>query len=171
MALVTQTEIRDNCINNANFNTALIKDETIKIAELLHVKSVLGDIFYYDVALNSGNYSNLLDGVDYVNDAGYILHFEGLKKVICYYALYEALPYVFTQLTNQGLMINDTEFSNNVSTKERASFRSTILTQANMLRDELMDYIHSEINTYTLYSYINDGLESVTLIGGLVLES
>jgi len=167
--LVTQAEIVSNCINNKNFSTSLIKDQYIETAELQHVKPVLGSDFYYDIVNDESSYSTLLNGGTYTTSDSKTYSFQGLKKTICFFAFFESLPYIFTQITNQGLMQNNTEFSNNVSKDQRADYRNTIYSQAQSLMNEVKEYIHENLETYTLYSLGTDKSETVKIIGGLIL--
>ena len=165
MALITAAQAITYSMNNANFSADLINDNLIEVTELNHVKAALGSDFYYDVINDTATYATLLNGGTYTDSEGYTKSFQGLKKALGFFVKYEALPELMLQITNLGLQVNNSEFSNSASSAQRAEIRETALRQANALMDECLEYLDEKVSTYTRYKK-----GTYKTIGGIILE-
>jgi len=149
-----------NIINNKNFDDDnLVKSTYMRVAELKHVRPVLGETLYDDIDTNaSGTGYSTLKSL-YLDD------------VIAYYTVYESLPFIQLQITDKGLMVNTSETSNQATSEQRAELRNSILSQANVLRDRMMEYIKDNVTTYTLYDSGENQNLTTTVIGGIILDT
>ena len=105
MPLITKSEVISRCITNANFDTHLIKDTFIEIAELNHVKPFLGEDLYD--ACVAGGYVTLVN--DYI------------QPMLIYYALVDYLPFSAFQVKNGGIFKHISENAES-ATKEEIDF-------------------------------------------------
>jgi hypothetical protein len=165
-AIITQAEVVSLALNNANINTALIKDSILEASELQHIKPLLRDVFYYDILQNAANYTELLSGGTYVDRQGYTRTFRGLKKACAMYAKYELIPELYFQMTNLGLQVARSEFSSTGSDSQRAAYRLTVKSQADTLMNEVIEYLSEKRATYTLYR-ISDKRR---VFGGIIMK-
>ena len=145
-------------INNKTFDyTNMIKDSYINIAELKHIKPVLGATLYDAIVAAPSSYTTLISGY--------------LKETIAYYVVYESLPYINLQITDKGLMLNDSETANQAQDKQRGELRNSLLSMGDSLRDNMMEYINDNKTTYTLYDTTEDISKNIKVIGGIILDT
>ena len=62
--------------------------------------------------------------------------------MMCWYILYEALPQVRNKVTSQGIMVNDTEFSQQSSRTDYGALRNSILSTAERWKSDLKQYVN-----------------------------
>lgn len=132
---MTAAEIVTEVVPHSSFDTTLIANEIIS-AQRKHVREFLGEDYYED----------LLDKVENstMNAADTTLMDEYIKPMLARYVLFEALPQVRLNLTSQGVMINDTEFSNQSSHKDWSMLRSKYLNDAEFWREDAIRFIKDE---------------------------
>lgn len=138
-------------INNKNFDyTNLIKDSYIEIAEYKHIKPILGAEFYDLVNTTPSSYATLVNTY--------------LKKLIAYYTVYEAMPFLNLQITDKGIMVNNSEQASQASSEQRSELRSSLLSLAETLRNEMIEYMKDDETNYE-----SGDSETTRILGGIIL--
>lgn len=138
-------------VNNKNFDYEnLIKNSYIRSAEIKHVKPILGADFYDKVDATPSSYSTLINNY--------------LKELIAFYTLYESLPFLNVQVTDKGIMINDSETANQGSSAQRAELRMAVLSMAEALRDATITYMEENETDYE-----SEDTNTTRIIGGIIL--
>ena len=144
-------------INNKTFDYAnMIKGSYIKSAELKHIKHVLGETFYDAIDATPASYATLMSGY--------------LKEAIAWYTVYESLPFLNIQITDKGIMLNDSETANQAQDKQRGELRNSLLSIADSFRDDMMTYINDNKTLYPLYDTTEDLTKTTKIIGGIILN-
>jgi hypothetical protein len=137
-------------VNNKNFDyTNLIKNSYIRSAELKHVKPILGADFYKLVDTTPSSYATLINSY--------------LKELIAFYTLYESLPFLNVQVTDKGIMINDSETANQGSSAQRAELRMAVLSMAEALKNDTIEYMKENESDY------ENEKPRTKIIGGIIL--
>tara|TARA_R110001606_G_scaffold79383_3_gene183333 strand:+ start:251 stop:727 length:477 start_codon:yes stop_codon:yes gene_type:complete len=124
MALITNTEVIDRAMTNANFDTHLIKTTFIEIAELNHVKPFLGEKLY-----------NLVAGGGYVTLLPYI------KDYLAFCVKFEILPDITYNTTSQGVVDNLADFTSPVNEKKLNYLRQETYKKAETFKKKMHLYL------------------------------
>lgn len=131
MALITKAEVVAKAMTNANFDTHLIKDTFIEIAELNHVKPFLGEDLY-----------NAVSGGGYVSLLPYI------KDYLAFCVKFEILPDITYNTTSQGVVDNIADFTSPVSEKKLNYLRQETYKKAETFKKKMEKYLD---DNHTLY--------------------
>ena len=131
MALITNTEVIDRAMTNANFDTHLIKTTFIEIAELNHVKPFLGEDLY-----------NAVVGGSYVALLPYI------KDYLAFCVKFEILPDITYNTTSQGVVDNIADFTTPVSEKKLNYLRQETYKKAETFKKKMHLYLDANAKLY-----------------------
>jgi hypothetical protein len=136
--LITKAEVVSEVIPNSNFDTALIKDSTILIAEIAHLKSSLGNYFWGE--LRKGQQEGTLDA----NETALLNQY--IKPCLAYYVKYEALNDTQYNMTSSGIVTNDDDFSIPVDDDEMGIVKEDVYRKAEILRRDLESWLSDSAN-------------------------
>ena len=155
--LITQTKVIEISFNEQNFGTAKIKDCDILVAQLNHIKPIIGNDFYYDLLANidnlSDDYKNLMDNY--------------LLPCLAYYTKYVAMPDIVNSLSNKGVQLLNSEFSQHAQPKECERLEKSAYDKAVVLRDSMMEFINNNLVKFPKYVLLPT--KKLTRRGGIVL--
>lgn len=132
MPLITKSEVISRCITNANFDTHLIKDTFIEIAELNHVKPFLGEDLYN--ACVGGSYVTLVN--DYI------------KNYLAFCVKFEILPDITYNTTSQGVVDNLADFTSPVDPSKLNYLRQETFKKAETYKKKMEKYLDDNITLY-----------------------
>jgi len=132
MPLITKSEVISRCITNANFDTHLIKDTFIEIAELNHVKPFLGEDLYD--ACVAGGYVTLVN--DYI------------KNYLAFCVKFEILPDITYNTTSQGVVDNLADFTSPVDPSKLNYLRQETYKKAETYKKKMEKYLDDNITLY-----------------------
>lgn len=129
--LITAEEVVNLAIvgGNLDFDESQVKNQII-VAQRQYIRDVLGEDYY----------DEFLDGSANTTEDTTLLE-KFIKPCLAYYTVYEALPFIKTHITDQGLMMNETEFSSDIDSKRYDYLRRDVLRKAEMWESELKRYI------------------------------
>jgi len=130
--LITPEEVSENAINDNYFDTAYF-DNYILTTQRKYVKEVLGVEFYNEILTQVEGASLTADNTIIVNNF--------IKPMLAHYVVYEVYSKIHTQLTNQGVMENNTERSNQVESFEYSQSRDFYINKADFWRTDMIEYI------------------------------
>ncbi len=74
-----------------------------------------------------------------------------LAPALSFYAVYQALPFHWAAIVNKGVTIRESENSKGVDIKDIAQLRRWILNDADILRNQLIDFLHRHKDDYPLW--------------------
>lgn len=144
--MMTSTEVSEQAINDTYFDTAYF-DKYILTSQRKYVKSVLGVDYYNELLTEIEGNSLTADNTIIVDDF--------IKPMLAHYIVYEVYSKVHTQLTNQGAMENDTEYSDQAKSFEYSQSRDFYINKADFWKKDMIDYIKeakdSDSSKFPLY--------------------
>lgn len=179
-ALITNLEVKTLTILNSDFDETILTDNFILKAQETNLKYILTENLYYDLVINPTNYTDLINGKDYVY-SGYNRRYLGLKKCLAYFVMVEALPFIWEQITGSGLYKNNRETSTSSALNEMEMAKGKLLILAQSEGDNIQKFIIENSNSYPLYtgfgynlkdgfSHLNENLTGQKrIIGGMIL--
>ncbi len=144
--IITSSEVSEQAINDNYFDTAYF-DNYILSTQRKYVKNALGKDFYNEILTQVESASLTSDNTIIVNDF--------IKPMLSHYVVYEVYSKIHTQLTNQGVMENNTEQSSQVKSFEYSQSRDFYINKADFWKKDLIDYIKeakdSDPNKFPLF--------------------
>lgn len=75
-----------------------------------------------------------------------------LAPALSFYAVYQALPFHWAAIVNKGVTIRESENSKGVDIKDIAQLRRWMLNDADILRNQLIDFMHRHKENYPLWN-------------------
>lgn len=135
----------------------------IEDAELRYVKPILGDTFYNNLVS-----TKLTDSCNYNEDKGALIYkyantqsvdtkeylFKKYLYKLCALAVYhQALPFIGVKSTNQGVMLNNTEFAQNVGFEGIRFLQQQIMDNISARQAELTKYLEAKKDIFDQYGY------------------
>ena len=158
MNLITATDIRavrdlSNQIKDSKINP-LISD-----AEISDLKPLLGDVLFFDIKKNPANYTDLLDGCEYVVNGFNLYHF-GIKRLLCELAY---VRYMFDSgdvSTPFGVVNKDFENGTKISREREKELSNLRKKTANDYWLDIERYLVCNKDLYTLYKGTQEQLRT-----------
>ena len=156
--LITASEVVTKSFTNQATDLALISDEIITIAELAHIKPMLGLDMYEE--LKTQNHNSTLTA------ANTTLVTDYLKDALAWYVRFEVMNEIQFNTTSAGLVINSSEFSSAASAEQFNQMKSDTFRKAQVLSDDMLAYImhDDQNNDYPLFG--QDGDTSMPVLDG-----
>jgi|TARA_R100000482_G_scaffold122207_3_gene69395 hypothetical protein len=148
--LITASEVVTKSFTNQATDLALISDEIITIAELAHIKPMLGlDMFE---ELKTQNHGGTLTTAN----SDLLTHY--LKPALAWYVRFEVMNEIQFNTTSAGLVINSSEFSSAASAEQFNQMKSDTFRKAQVLSDDMIAYImhDDQNNEYPLFGQDGD---------------
>lgn len=139
MALITAAEIISLLLPNKNLDPALIEKQ-IEPTQRKHIRPRVGKTLYETLiggSLSSDN-QTLVDSY--------------IKKTLANFVMLESLPLIRAQVSNQGVMNNDTEFGKQSSKDEYAYLRQKFDNDGQFEANEMAKYICENLSKYPTYN-------------------
>lgn len=114
----------------------------IYIVQELHIEPVLGEPLMTELKYQIDN-----DELTAENSALIVKAAPALS----FYAVYQALPFHWASIVNKGVTIRESENSKGIDVKDIAQLRSWIKNDADLLRDQLIDFMCRNKSDYPLW--------------------
>jgi len=161
--MITQSDIVTYCINDSNFDTSLITDEMIRLSQERHFRPLVGDELYSKIVLNETTYSSLINGETYTYNT-HTYQWRGIKQMLCWFALGDALPLIHEQIRNLGVRIGRDETSEAGSLEK---IRNYCYQMARSYENGMYEYIYRKADSVSIY----DNLIKIDkrIVGDIVL--
>ncbi len=168
--LITATEVIDRAFTNSNTDTALLPDIKIEIAQEEYIRPVLAG----DLDADESLYQEIVD-----QEAGGTLTAANttllgyIKDCLAFYVLYVVYEDIIVNSTSLGAQVNFSDFSQPASDSQRSDAKTSILRNANTMRDKMIRFIEDDanINDYPLYKRGHNITNSTSIRGGIVMGS
>lgn len=146
--VITSQTVREQVITDISFDHSYF-DKYIELAQAKYLKPALGKDFYNDY-LN--NYLTLSAPYQTLKD-------DFIDKLLSYYIVYEAFPEIRDKLTNQGVMHNRSEFTEQTPSFDYGQLRSTYNYNGNFWVNEMIEFILENPTDYPLFGHDCDSDE------------
>jgi hypothetical protein len=125
MNLITADEVKQLTTIEQNLSNDILFPQ-IEVAQLNHIKPVLGDTLYEALKTNPSQYSELYDKI---------------KRPLAFWVFYESAVFLWLRMTNKGLMKRTSEYAENVSSEDFKFFRNEIREYAKEHTNILIQYL------------------------------
>lgn len=132
--LATAGEVISQSFTNANTDPYLISDDTIVMAELAHIKSLLGVKFYGELKEQNNNGTLTAD-----NQA---LMTYYLIPALCWMSRFEVILEIQNNSSSAGIVTNLDEFAAAVNPAELNVYRQSTYRKGQLFLADMMDYIN-----------------------------
>ena len=146
--IITDVEAATLAINDVNFDEAYFTNY-ILTTQRKYIKPVLGEDFY----------NQILDQIETasVSADNAVLLDSFIENMLAHYIVYVCYSKVHIQITNQGSMLNDTEFGTQGKSGDYAQSRDFYISFADDIKVTMIDYIkESKADDSTKYPLFND---------------
>jgi hypothetical protein len=132
--LATAGEVISQSFTNANTDPYLISNDTIVMAELAHIKSLIGVKFYGELKLqnNAGT----------LTTANQDLMTYYLIPALCWMTRFEVILEIQNNSSSAGVVTNLDEFAAAVSPAELNVYRQSTYRKGQLFLTDMMDYIN-----------------------------
>ena len=140
--VITAQTVRELVVTDISFDHSYF-DKYIELAQAKYLKPALGKEFYNSYLAQSPTFST----------ANGILKDNFIDKLLSYYIVYEAFPEVRDKLTNQGIMHNRSEFTEQTPSFDYGQLRSTYNYNGNFWVNEMIEYILDNPTDYPLFGH------------------
>ena len=159
--IVTIAEVASECIPNSSFDSEVFSNYILP-TQRQYLRDLLGET-YYNTILTS------VETTTWVTE-NETLYDNFIKPMMCWYILYEALPQVRNKVTSQGIMVNDTEFSQQSSRTDYGALRNSILSTAERWKSDLKQYVKDiQEDNSSAYPDYDDGKDESSNKYGFIL--
>ena len=125
----------------------------ILAAQLVDVKSVLGNPLYTDLIANRYDvkYKDLLEGGTYTNSNNNTVTFQGLKAALACYTYARYMMSKNAVDTPFGMVAKTNEYSEKADASIVHTIASAKRSEATAYLNECIEYIKNNLTTYTMY--------------------
>jgi len=159
--IVLTSDIVTECVPDASFDEEVFTNYILP-AQRSYLRDLLGED-YYNTILTS------VETTTWVTEDE-TLYDNFIKSMMCWYVLYDALPQVRNHITSQGIMVNNTEFSQQSSRTDYGALRNSILAQAERWKKDLKQYIKDiQEDNSSAYPDYDDGKDESSNKYGFIL--
>lgn len=115
----------------------------ICIAQELYIEPILGNALMDELKAQVGANNLTTPNSDLI---------VRLAPALSFYAVYQALPFHWAAIVNKGVTIRESENSKSIDIKDIAQLRRWMLNDADILRNQLIDYMHRHKENYPLWN-------------------
>ena len=137
--LASAEEVISQSFTNSNTDPYLISNDTIVMAELAHIKPLLGVKFYGELKKqhNTGNYPT----VGGLSENNQNLMDYYLIPALCWMSRFEVILEIQNNSSSAGIVTNLDEFASAVSNDELNVYRQSTYRKGKLFLADMMDYI------------------------------
>ena len=132
--LITAGEAIDKTFTNKNTDPVLVSDNTIILAELAHLRPILGDDFYGELKLQHNN------GTLTVANSDLMVYY--VEDCLAWYVRFEVINDIMSNITSSGVVHNLDEFSRVVDDNDYNAFKQDTYRKAEIFAKDLEDYLN-----------------------------
>lgn len=134
--LVTAGEVISKTFTNKNTDPVLVSENTIVLAELAHIRSLLGDEFYAELKQQHN------DGTLSTNNQTFMDYY--LEDTLCWFVRFEVVNDIMSNITSSGIVHNVDEFSNVITPSDYNAFKQDTYRKAEIFANDMIDYLNGK---------------------------
>jgi hypothetical protein len=134
--LASAEEVIAQSFTNSNTDPYLISNDTIVMAELAHIKPLLGVKFYGELKEQHN------DGTLTTNNQNLMDYY--LVPALCWMSRFEVILEIQNNSSSAGIVTNLDEFASAVSNDELNVYRQSTYRKGKLFLTDMMDYITGE---------------------------
>ena len=140
--VITAQTVRELVVTDISFDQTYF-DKYIELAQAKYLKPALGKEFY----------NNYLSQYPTLSVPYQTLKDNFIDKLLSYYIVYEAFPEIRDKLTNQGVMHNRSEFTDQTPSFDYGQLRTQYDYSGNFWVNEMIEYILDNPTDYPLFGH------------------
>lgn len=134
--LVTAGEVIEKTFTNKNTDPVLISENTIVLAELAHIRPLLGEKFYAELKEQHHN------GTLTVKNQEFMQYY--LEDTLCWFVRFEVVNDIMSNITSSGIVHNIDEFSRIINQETYNAFKQDTYRKAEIFAEDMIDYLESD---------------------------
>jgi hypothetical protein len=157
--LITKDQIASIVVARKNYDTNVFKESLIEAIELASIKPLLGSDLYLEIRTQYLANNLSPQNTTLVNSY--------LRNYLAYEVAYLCAPLMQVDVSSIGMVINNSENSNSISSELRAEVATTYKLISESFKLKTKDFLESNYAAYPLYKKKS----SVTIIGGIIFEN
>jgi hypothetical protein len=131
--LVTAAQVVSKTFTNKNTDTTLVSENTIVLAELAHLRPLLGEDFYGELKLEN-------DGGTLTADNQTLMTYY-LEDCLAWYVRFEVINDIMSNITSSGVVHNVDEFNRLITANDYNAFKQDTYRKADIFAKDMMDFI------------------------------
>tara|TARA_R110002051_G_scaffold1515_2_gene8397 strand:- start:10312 stop:10911 length:600 start_codon:yes stop_codon:yes gene_type:complete len=132
--LVTAGEVIDNTFTNKNTDPVLVSTNTIILAELAHLRPLLGEKFYAELKLEHDTGTLTPANADFMN--------YYLEDCLCWFVRFEVINDVMSNISSSGVVNNIDEFSRIINQDVYNAFKQDTYRKAEIFAIDMMGFLN-----------------------------
>lgn len=132
--LVNAGEVIDKTFTNKNTDPVLVSDNTIILAELAHLRPILGDDFYGELKLEHDT------GALTAANSDLMVYY--LEDCLAWYVRFEVINDIMSNITSSGVVNNLDEFSRVINEDDYNAFKQDTYRKAEIFAKDMEDYLN-----------------------------
>lgn len=152
--LVTAGEVIEKTFTNKNTDPSLVSENTIVLAELAHIRPLLGDKFYEE--LKSQHDAGTLTA----NNQEFMQYY--LEDCLSWFVRFEVVNDIMSNITSSGVVHNTDEFSRIINQDTYNAFKQDTYRKAEIFAGDMMDFLNSDDEDGNYTTYENNKPKSLT---------
>lgn len=144
--LVSAGEVIDKTFTNKNTDPVLVSENTIVLAELAHIRPLLGEKFYAELKEQHDT------GTLTANNQEFMTYY--LEDCLSWFVRFEVVNDIMSNITSSGVVNNIDEFSRVINKDTYNAFKQDTYRKAEIFAGDMMDFLDStdEAGNYTTYT-------------------
>lgn len=128
--LITSTDVVTECIPDKTFDEERL-DKYIFLAQLNYLETAVGETLYETLLSESPSFSA----------ENQLLFDNFIKPMMCWFTLFDALPFIRNNITPAGIMVNTTEFQQQSTKEDYAGVRNACSVRAERFKGQMAKYV------------------------------
>ena len=134
--LVTAGEVIEKTFTNKNTDPVLVSSNTIVLAELAHIRPLLGEKFYGELKLQHNNGTLTADNQTFMT--------YYLEDCLAWFVRFEVVNDIMNNITSSGVVHNLDEFSRVIDDNDYNMFKQDTYRKAEIFAEDMMDYLNGD---------------------------
>ena len=135
--LVTAGEVIENTFTNKNTDPVLVSQNTIVLAELAHIRPLLGEKFYAELKLEHDTGTLTPANTDFMN--------YYLEDCLCWFVRFEVINDVMSNISSSGVVNNIDEFSRIINQDVYNAFKQDTYRKADIFANDMMEFLNMTV--------------------------
>lgn len=135
ITLVSAGEVIDKTFTNKNTDPTLVSENTIVLAELAHIRPLLGEKFYAELKKQHN------DGTLTTENQEFMQYY--LEDCLSWYVRFEVVNDIMSNISSSGVVHNTDEFSRIISQDTYNTFKQDTYRKAEIFSRDMMGFLNS----------------------------
>ena len=152
--LVSAGEVIDKTFTNKNTDPVLVSENTIVLAELAHIRPLLGDKFYAELKEQHDT------GTLTVNNTEFMTYY--LEDCLSWFVRFEVVNDIMSNISSSGVVHNIDEFSRIINQDAYNAFKQDTYRKAEIFASDMMDFLKSDDEKGNYPTFENNSPKSMS---------